>query len=1025
MKNLEIIPRSIIKKGNLRRVDIFAETEKSAHYTLEVFENESKILTKDFALSSGKSFASLWLALPDYDFNAEFKIFDKTGKELAQKSFKCKKPRHWTIYVMVSSHTDIGLHNSQYIQRYNSEKFTDMAKKLCDETQSRKDESRYRYMMEGSWFLSNYLSDRDKKSCDELINDYINKGKIGVCAGVAGNHTQTFGFEEMCRSTYSRAYLEEQGVKSKTMTMIDNNGLSWSMVGPYSNAGIENIIFAPNQWNPLPSTVFKRDCDVMSYTWNTEAGGGGSRIDVRYNSALPMLFYWQGKFKEKLLVWASTAYFNGGHNFGIEHDGIPIIETEERMAKQLTFMEEKYPYDLWFFACYTDDQEPALNLCDRLSEWNDTYDYPKLKMTGNPDEPFDKIREKYGNEIPVLKGDITGGWYQHPLSAAELLTEKQEADRRLANAEKIACIASLENSGYKYPYHDFGKAWAALIMNDEHSYGTSGYQGRRVYETWMQHRDWIEKARKTADKETENALKALSNKLKSDKDGLLVFNPTAFERTEKLSCNGECVASLPAFGYKIVDKNSFKKTDIIKTDCTEPPTIENEFYKIKFKGNGSLEEVFDKQAKRKLNSGSINEFIYTNDNHKSFYSPLKAEFSVEKGKYETTVKIKTSEEVSGAELIQTVTLPSFEKRIDFDNRLNHVRDMINTDRYKRYAYFAFPFDIKNCHRFCELGGSEAEYGIDITGHGTDVYMAAHEYCCADDISGDFGIGLIQLDSQLIEFDRIHPDKTDFNNLGNGSAVYSYLANDWLQMHVSGGSALNFRFRYTVTSYCSDHKKARLDKMAERTANPVLTMPIYKNPSGSLKETKNYLKSDARFLGLKPAKNSRGLIAHFFSEAVSSRISTELGSFLPSTIDERPTDCENSGFFAIRIGEDNIRIPIKEKEKTDELEIGGIETGLITEPCAACGEDYGMLYLLWGKCKSTKLSHYEVFRSETEEFSANESTFIAKVMPEEFTVGRYIDKGLKTNTRYYYRVAAVDKDGKRGPLSREFSALTKE
>ena len=106
--------------------------------------------------------------------------------------------------------------------------------------------------MEGSWFLSNYLSDRDKKSCDELINDYINKGKIGVCAGVAGNHTQTFGFEEMCRSTYSRAYLEEQGVKSKTMTMIDNNGLSWSMVGPYSNAGIENIIFAPNQWNPLP-----------------------------------------------------------------------------------------------------------------------------------------------------------------------------------------------------------------------------------------------------------------------------------------------------------------------------------------------------------------------------------------------------------------------------------------------------------------------------------------------------------------------------------------------------------------------------------------------------------------------------------------------------------------------------------------------------------------------------------------------------------------------------------------------------
>mgnify|MGYP006926041592 CR=1 FL=1 len=39
----------------------------------------------------------------------------------------------------------------------------------------------------------------------------------------------------------------------------------------------------------------------------------------------------------------------------------------------------------------------------------------------------------------------------------------------------------------------------------------------------MQHREWIEKARKTADEETDKALKALSDELKADKDGLLVF----------------------------------------------------------------------------------------------------------------------------------------------------------------------------------------------------------------------------------------------------------------------------------------------------------------------------------------------------------------------------------------------------------------------------------------------------------------------------------------------------------------------
>lgn len=627
--------------------------------------------------------------------------------------------------------------------------------------------------------------------------------------------------------------------------------------------------------------------------------------------------------------------------------------------------------------------------------------------------------------VPVLKGDITGGWYQHPLSAAELLAEKQEADRRLANAEKIACIASLVNREYNYPYKSFNKAWASLIMNDEHSYGTSGYQGRRVYETWMQHRDWINKARKTADDETNIALKHIGKKIKTENDGLLVFNPTALERTEKIELNGACLAEIPSFGYKVIYSNGFKNDTKILTKLFEPPVIENDFYRIRFCENGSMAEIFDKQASRTLNSGSCNEFMYTNDNHVNFYTPEKADFAIKSGKFETTVQIKTHESVSGAELLQTVVLPNYEKRIDIDNRLHHVKDMVNTDRYKRYAYFAFPFHIKNCRRFCELGGSEAEYGIDVTGHGTDVYMAAHEYCCVDDVSGEFGIGLIQLDSQLIEFDRIHPDKTDFNNLGNGSAVYSYIANDWLQMHIPGGNSLNFRFRYTITSYNGTHFGARLDRMAERIANPVITLPVKKTLSGTCPESLSFMQSDARFIGLKPAKDARGFIAHFYKQTAHVNIKTALGDIAPSTIDERPAQKLSKGFCAVRIGADQIKVQLRPGVAALPLQIGGVETGLITEPVAASGENDGMLYLLWGKCAMPEISHYEIYRSESQGFTADEKTLIAKSLPEEYVVGRYVDTGLKTNTRYYYRVRAVAKDGEKGPLSIEFSALTKE
>ena len=72
-----------------------------------------------------------------------------------------------------------------------------------------------------------------------------------------------------------------------------------------------------------------------------------------------------------------------------------------------------------------------------------------------------------------------------------------------------------------------------------------------------------------------------------------------------------------------------------------------------------------------------------------------------------------------------------------------------------------------------------------------------------------------------------------------------------------------------------------------------------------------------------------------------------------------------------------------------------------------------------------LSHYELFRSEDPGFTAGDATFLAKVAPEEYRVGRYVDEGLKTHTLYHYRVRAVNRAGRPGPLSEVCSAWTRE
>ena len=106
-------------------------------------------------------------------------------------------------------------------------------------------------------------------------------------------------------------------------------------------------------------------------------------------------------------------------------------------------------------------------------------------------------------------------------------------------------------------------------------------------------------------------------------------------------------------------------------------------------------------------------------------------------------------------------------------------------------------------------------------------------------------------------------------------------------------------------------------------------------------------------------------------------------------------------------------------------IGSVYTGLITDPRAGFGELRGHLYLLWGYNNDPDFSHYKLYRSESSDFICDETTFVADVYPEEYVVGRYEDKGLKSHTCYYYRVCAVNNKGICGEMSDEFSAYTRE
>lgn len=1042
MLSMKLTSTSMLTYDNLQRIQVDYKADKILHLTVKIC-SKSKIIADGIKihLQSGDGYTHFYIKAQSNDRNFIATFTDNRGNVVFTTNFCYKKPLKRTIYTMISSHTDIGLHNSQYIQRKNCGKFIDKAIALCDSTSDRKSLDRYRYTIEGTWFWNNYGADCGEKAANKIVRNYINKHDIGVCCGVAGNHTQVFGLEEMCRSAYEKIRLYKKWkISSETMAMIDNNGMSMSLIGPYAEAGYKNIIFSPNQWNPIPSSIWNTDTTKIGYKWNCDAGGGGSRIDIRYTSEVPMVFFWEDQSKKRLLVWGVPQYENGCTAFGFYPKGNkPLHEIENAMARQLPLIDEKYPYEVWLNVCYYDDQMPDIELTDTIKSWNDKWKWPKIRTLGNPDKPFDILRDKYADIIPVLRGDITGGWYQHPIAAPELLADKYSADRSLPVAEKWSVTASLLNTEYEYPAEEFRRAWDCLLFNDEHSYGTSGYQGRRVYETWMQHRDWIEKAQQTAERETRRALESIVKNISSDCDSYVIFNPTLLERQELIEQEeGQICVEVPSLGYYKVLKSELKpcKSEVIIP--LTPPIIENCYYKVEFSENGSIKSIYDKELNRELldqsNDYHANEFIYTSDNHKSFSVPKMATFKVETTEVKTVVTVETFFENLRGMMIQKIILQEGEKRIDIDNRICGAKDMINDNRYYRYLYSAFPFAVENATRICHLNGSVAEYGKDITGHGTDVYMAANEWCCCE--NSDFGVGLVMLDSSLVEFGEIHPDKTDFGNLKDGSQMFIYLANDWLQMHCTGGSHLNYRFRFAITSYEGNYKAARLQALAERIMNPVSCVEIGVQNGILCEKSLSFFDVDTnmRLLTIKAADDSNGIIARFYGEDKPIEKVMFMGRKLDicrNTVDERRYDGGRSGgFITYRLGKDDLKIKLREipAPKIDTrkpLPIGEIYTGLITGPKAACGEEEGQLYLLWGSNREGNLSHYKLFRGDRLDFEPGDSTHIADVLPEDFVVGRYVDSGLSSHTEYFYRVCAVNNDGICGEMSNVFSALTKE
>ena len=314
-----VVPVSLIDYQDRQRID-FPRTglaEPIRNGAFEAWQDGKKIHSYTFETISNDDWNFALFPLPTSATETVWKVVDARGTVLAETKSNWAPPRRWTFYILRSSHVDIGLHDSQYKQRKMVVDYFDQAADNVEKYKTYPEPSRFRWFQEGQWIWRNYEQDRSPERVNQFVDKYIRTGLIGVGASYAGNHTQVYSGEELCRSAYfKRDFLNRWGIDLDTMIMADNNGITWPLVNVYSEAGIQNVLFAPNQWNPLSPGPFKPG--VWGKYWNPDVGGGASRIVVAWDSGIPMVFYWLGPDeKSRLLVWCAPQYGHAGRYLGV------------------------------------------------------------------------------------------------------------------------------------------------------------------------------------------------------------------------------------------------------------------------------------------------------------------------------------------------------------------------------------------------------------------------------------------------------------------------------------------------------------------------------------------------------------------------------------------------------------------------------------------------------------------------------------------------------------------------------------
>lgn len=824
-------------------------------------------------------------------------------------------PKKWHVYFVQHSHTDIGYTRPQSEILAEHMRYIDYALDYCDQTDNLPDDAKFRWTCESAWVTREYLRSRPSSQIARL-KKRIEEGRIEI-TGMYSNMAEITDENLMYDFLQPLKEFDKLGIPVKLAMQNDVNGIAWCMPDYFKNTGVRYLIMGINM----------------------------TRSILPFDK--PTAFWWEAPSGSRLLAFRADHYMTG-NNFGIESKAI----RPENMLWHLADLDDRaYPFDrigIQFSGYITDNAPPSTAACELVKQWNDKYEYPKLRLA-TAGEFMEYVEKNYADKLPVYRNAWLDWWSDGYGSTSRETAEVRKVQNLKQVDEGLFSMVSImggelsESLEAKMEHINEN-----AIFFDEHTCGAdesiSHPYSENSTKQWLQKGAYAWEALKKVTLLNEEALARFQPFLsKASFPVIYVINSMGWKRSGDIEVfidnevipvenkvniidlsTGKKVPAqiltkrregaywimevedIPAMGYKALKiELTSDSAPIIQTQETE--VLENKYYKLVIdKNTGSISSLFDKELDQDLvdsqNPYDFGQPVRETSEKRDippFNRTTVTNVKVDKGvNGEVWESVKITSDLDGFEkgsegspkgIISEIRLYKNVKKIEFKYMANKL---ILTD--PEALYIAFPVSMPGSRIVFETIGGVLTQGEQLPGSSSD-WNVAQNFVAVRGKTGQ--VIIVSNEVPLWHFSDFNMGKFEPNPEKGKPWLYSWVMNNYWFTNFRAYQEGAFSWSYQLTS-TSDTTNTFAVKYAwgERNPFPTRTFPA---ASGDIKSTSlSTLKIEgspnALLMNARPVFNNNFTLLLRFRELEGKPAGLDISSEILGKTIKRITEVNSTG-----------------------------------------------------------------------------------------------------------------------------------